>query len=192
MRNKAIYNYVWSQIWLYDMCANIKGHIHMMRYLFIHIHSNMIEVLYRDSYNFICLLIIINYYISIQKAKTGGWRTASVKMQHLGSPSFLHKPILYPFGPTQRIQHTIVHPRSYCSTSVVLRGAVMYHTRNRSNTQRFCTRFDTACGDSAQPPIQHKPIPHLPDSAQPVSKHHFFSTKLVLHHHSPFLHTNIF
>ena len=39
-------------------------------------------------------------------------------------------------------------------------------------------------------PIHHKPIPHVPDSTQPVCTHQFFSTKLVLHHRSPFLHTN--
>ena len=33
----------------------------------------------------------------------------------------------------------------------------------------------------ATPPIHHKPIPHVPDSTQPVSTHQFFSTKLVLH-----------
>ena len=52
----------------------------------------------------------------------------------------------------------------------------MYDTGNRSNTRRFCACFDTACNDSAQPPIYHKPIPHVPDSRQPVSTHHFFNT----------------
>ena len=108
-----------------------------------------------------------------------------------GSPLFLHKPILRTLGPTQPIQHTIVPSRAYDSTSVVLHKAVMYDTGNRSNTRRFCTCFDTARDDSAQRPIHHKPIPRVPDSTQPVSTHQFFSTKLVLHHRSPFLHTNI-
>ena len=55
----------------------------------------------------------------------------------------------------------------------------MYDTGNRSNTRRFYTCFDTARGDTAQPPIHHKPISHVPDSTQPVSTHQFFSTKLV-------------
>ena len=42
-----------------------------------------------------------------------------------GSPPFLHKPILYTLGPTQPIQHTIVPPRAYYSTSVVLHEAAM-------------------------------------------------------------------
>ena len=99
--------------------------------------------------------------------------------------------ILHPLGPTQLIQHTIVPPRAYYFTSVVLHEAAMYNTGNRSNTRRFCTCFDTARDDSAQPPIHYKTIPHVPDSTQPVSTHQFFSTKLALHHLSPFLHTNI-
>ena len=119
----------------------------------------------------------------------------AVKVLHTscsaGSPSFLHKTILHTLGSTQPIQHTIVPPRAYYSTSVVLHEAAMYDTGNRSNMRRFCTCFDTACDDSAQPRIHHKPIPHVPDSTQPVSTHQFFSTKLVLHHRSPFLYTNI-
>ena len=74
---------------------------------------------------------------------------------------------------------------------IFVHEAAMYDTGNRSNARRFCTCFDTARDDSAQPPIHHKPIPRVPDSTQPVSTHQFFSTKLVLHHRSPFLHTNI-
>ena len=106
------------------------------------------------------------------------------------------KPILHTLGSTQPIQHTIVPSWAYYSTSVVLHKAAIYDTGNRSNTRRFCTCFDTARDDSAQPPIHHKPIQHNPFlhinfSTQPVSTHQFFSTKLVLHHRSPFLHTNI-
>ena len=108
-----------------------------------------------------------------------------------GSPPFLHKLILHTLDPTQPIQHTIVPSRAYYATSVVLHEAVIYDTCNRSNTWRFCTCFDTARGDTAQPPIHHKPISHVPDSTQPVSTHRFFSTKLVLHHRSPILRTNI-
>ena len=98
------------------------------------------------------------------------------KSHSIGSPPFLQKPILHTLGPTQPIQHTIVSARAYCSTSVVLHEAVMYDTGNRSNTRRFCTCFDIARDDSAQPPIHHKPIPHVPDSTQFVSTHQFFNT----------------
>ena len=102
--------------------------------------------------------------------------SAHASIQHAGSPPFLHKPILHTLGPTQPIQHTIVPPRAYYSTSVVLHEAAMYDTGNRSNTRRFCTCFDTARDDSAQRPIHHKPIPHVPDLTQPVSTHQFFNT----------------
>ena len=118
-------------------------------------------------------------------------RGNSSETRTLGSPLFLYKPILHTLGSTQFIQHTIVPPSAYYSTSVVLHEAAMYDTSNQSNTRRFCTCFDTARDDSAQPRIHHKPIPHVPDSTQPVSTHQFFSTKLVLHHRSPFLLTNI-
>ena len=112
-------------------------------------------------------------------------------VRSFGSPPFLHKPILHPLGPTQLIQHTIVPPRAYYSTSVVLHEAAMYDPGNRSNTRRFCTCFDTARDDSAQPPIHHKPIPHVPDSTQPVSTHQFFDTTRFytsVFQHNPFLH----
>ena len=80
----------------------------------------------------------------------------------IGSPPFLHKPILHTLGPTQPIQHTIVPPRAYYSTSVVPHEAAMYDSGRRSNTRRFCTCFDTARHDSAQPPIHHIPIQHNP------------------------------
>ena len=108
-----------------------------------------------------------------------------------GCLPFLHKPILHTLSPIQPIQHTIVPPRAYYFTSVVLHEAAMYDTGNRSNTRRFCTCFDTARDDSAQPPIHHKPIPHVSESTQPVSTHQLFSTKLVLHHRSQFLRTNM-
>ena len=99
-----------------------------------------------------------------------------LQIGNYGSPPFLHKPIVHTLGPTQPIQHTIVPPRAYYSTSVVLHEAAMYNTGNRSNTRRFCTCFDTARDDSAQPPIHHKPIPHVSDSTQPVSTRQFFNT----------------
>ena len=42
------------------------------------------------------------------------------RLMNYDSPPFLHKPIVHTLGPTQPIQHTIVPPRAYCSTSVVL------------------------------------------------------------------------
>ena len=121
--------------------------------------------------------------------------------QRIGSPPFLHKPILHTLAPTQPIQHTIVSSQAYYSTSVVLHEAVIYDTGNRSNTRRFCTCFDQHAAILHSPqsttnrlntsPIQHKRFLHISFSTQPVFTHQFFSTKLVLHHRSPFLHTNI-
>ena len=104
------------------------------------------------------------------------FRKLVVRCPNFGSPPFLHKPILYTLGPAQPIQHTIVPPRADYSTSVVLQKAAIYDADNRSNMRRFCTCFGTACDDSAQPPIHHKPIPHVLDSTQPVSTHQFFNT----------------
>ena len=105
-------------------------------------------------------------------------------------------------GPTQPIQHTIVHPRAYYSTSVVLytklqcmtpatdptRGvsahASIQHATIPHSPQFTTNRFHTS-------PIQHNPFLHISFSTQPVSTYQFLSTKLVLHHRFPFLHTNI-
>ena len=73
------------------------------------------------------------------------------KMVPAGSPPFLHKPILYTLGPTQPIQHTIVPPRAYYSTSVVLHEAVIYDTSNRSNMRRFYTAPNSTQTDSTRP-----------------------------------------
>ena len=130
-------------------------------------------------------------------------QTSYVKIdcKSIGSPPFLHKPIIYTLGPTQPIQHTIVSSRAYYSTIVVLHEAVMYDTGNRSNTRRFCTCFDQHAAILHSPqftinrlhtsPIQHNPFLRISFSTQPVSTHQFFSTKLVLHNCSQFLHTNI-
>ena len=116
-----------------------------------------------------------------------------------GSPPFLHNPILHTLGPTQHIQHTIhglITPQAWSYTKLVCMTPTTDPTR----------------GVSAHASIQHATIPHSPQftkngfhtstiqhnpflllsfSTEPVSNHQFLTTKLVLHHRSPFLHTNL-
>ena len=146
-----------------------------------------------------------SFRTSIDALSFGGHENHNYNICWLGNSAKTIKqrrPVAPETQPTVPPQTDSTHDRSYTtySTHNISSTGLLLHKRgptrscyvwHRQPIQHEAFLLDTARDDSAQSPIHHKPIPHVPDSTQPVSTHQFFSTKLVMHHCSPFLHTNI-
>ena len=110
---------------------------------------------------------------------------------------FYTRSVLHNLFNTQQFFHWLIAPQAWSYTKLLCMTPATDPTRGVSahaliqhatipHSPRFTTdRFHTS-------PIQHNSFLHICFSTQPVSTHQFFSTKLVLHHRSPFLRVTAF